>query len=75
LAGEARILNFACAGDAGAGTFTIPDYILSSVNATTGASGFLWISPNPLSNQITIPGIDLAYFTDASSDSVTVAFQ
>jgi hypothetical protein len=66
---------FACAGDAGAGTFTIPAYILSSINATTGASGFLWISPNPLSNQIAIPGIDLAYFTDASSDSVNVAFQ
>jgi uncharacterized protein (TIGR03437 family) len=66
---------FACAGDAGAGTFTIPAYILSSINATTGASGFLWISPNPLSNQIAIPGIDLAYFTDASSDSVSVAFQ
>ena len=75
IGGGSKDSYFACAGDAGAGTFTIPAYILSSVNATTGASGFLWISPNPLSNQIAIPGIDLAYFTDASSDSVNVAFQ
>jgi len=65
---------FACAEDAGKGTFTIPSYIISSVNSTTAANGILWISPNPLSNQITIPGIDAAYFADGSTDSVSVAF-
>ena len=65
---------FACAEDAGKGTFFIPSYILSSVNATTAANGILWIAPNPLSNQITIPGIDIAYFIDGSNDSVNVAF-
>jgi hypothetical protein len=63
---------FACAQDGGTGTFTIPSYILSSLNA---ASGTLWISPDPLSNQITIPNIDFAYFTDGSSDSVNSAFK
>jgi hypothetical protein len=63
---------FACAQDGGAGTFTIPSYILSSLNA---ASGTLWISPDPLSNQITIPDIDFAYFTDGSSDSVNATFK
>src|SRR5579863_4319532 len=63
---------FACAEDAGKGTFTVPSFILSSVNAT--AHGIVWIAPNPLSNQITIPGIDLAYFIDASNDSVNAAF-
>jgi uncharacterized protein (TIGR03437 family) len=65
---------FVCAEDAGKGTFTIPSYILSSINATTAANGILWISPNPLSNQIAIPGIDAAYFADGSNDSVNVAF-
>ena len=65
---------FACAEDAGKGTFTIPGYILSSINPTTAANGIIWISPNPLSNPLTIPGVDAAYFADASSDSVNVAF-
>jgi uncharacterized protein (TIGR03437 family) len=63
---------FACAEDGGKGTFTIPSYILSSIYATT--TGILFISPHPLSNPVTIPGIDAAYFADASSDSVNVAF-
>jgi hypothetical protein len=65
---------FACAEDAGKGTFTIPAYIISSLPATNAAGGILFISPNPLSNPITIPGVDAAYFADASSDSVSVAF-
>lgn len=65
---------FACAADGGQGTFTIPSYILSAIPATTTANGIIFVSPNPLSNQITIPGVDLAYFADASNDSVNVAF-
>ena len=67
--------NFACGEDAGKGTFTIPSYILSSMNATANGKGILGISPNPLSNQITIPGIDLAYFIDGSSDLANVTFK
>jgi uncharacterized protein (TIGR03437 family) len=66
---------FACAEDGGKGTFTIPSYILSSMNATANAKGILGISPHPLSNQIAIPGIDLAYFIDGSSDSANVTFK
>jgi len=66
---------FTCAEDGGKGTFTIPSYILSSMSATAGGKGVLGIAPNPLSNQITIPGIDLAYFVDGSSDTATVTFQ
>ena len=65
---------FVCAQDAGKGSFTIPSYILAPVNAPTSATGLIWISPHPLSNQITIPGADAAWFADASSDSVNVAF-
>lgn len=66
---------FTCAADAGSGTFTIPSYILSSMNPTAAGKGVVAISPHPLSNQITIPGLDLAYFIDGSSDSVNVTFQ
>lgn len=67
--------NFACVEDAGKGTFTIPGYILSALNPTAGGKGTLAIANHPLSNQITIPGIDLAYFVDGSSDSVSVTFK
>jgi hypothetical protein len=63
---------FACAADGGAGTFTIPAFILASINPT--ANGIIWISPHPLANPITIPGLDAAYFADASSDSLNAAF-
>ncbi len=65
---------FICAEDAGKGTFTIPSYILSPVGVTSAANGILWISANPLSDPLTIPGLDSAYFADASSDTVNVAF-
>jgi hypothetical protein len=45
------------------------------VSPTSAANGILWISANPLSTPLTIPGIDSAYFVDASSDSVNVAFK
>jgi len=40
---------------------------------TTG--GVIFIGPHPMSEQVTIPGFDLAYFADGSSDSRSVAFQ
>jgi uncharacterized protein (TIGR03437 family) len=67
--------SFACTGDGGQGSFTIPSYILSSMNATANAKGLLLIAPHPLSNQIAIPGIDLAYFMDGSSDSADITFK
>jgi uncharacterized protein (TIGR03437 family) len=66
---------FACAEDGGKGTFTIPVYILSSMNPTASGKGGLVVSPHPFSNQITIPGIDLAYFVDGSSSTLNVTFQ
>jgi hypothetical protein len=66
---------FACAEDSGKGTFTVPSYILDSMNPTAAGKGLFLLAPNPLGNQITIPGIDLAYFTDGSSDSANVTFK
>ena len=67
--------NFVCAADAGAGSFTVPTYILSSLNATGTGKGGLGIAGHPLSNLISIPGLDIAYFVDGSSDSVNVTFK
>ncbi len=65
---------FNCTEDGGKGTLTIPSYILTAMNAAVNAQGLLLISPHPLSNQIAIPGIDLAYFIDGSSDSANVTW-
>ncbi len=64
--------TFTCVEDASKGTFTIPSFVLSQMPATTG--GTLFISPHPLSHQVSIPGLDLAYFVDASSQSKTVSY-
>jgi uncharacterized protein (TIGR03437 family) len=66
---------FACAEDGGKGTFTIPGYILSLMNSTASGKGGLVLSPHPFSNQISIPGIDLAYFIDGSSSTMNVTFK
>jgi uncharacterized protein (TIGR03437 family) len=66
---------FACAEDGGKGTFTIPAYILSSMNPTASGKGGLVLSPHPFGNQIAIPGIDLAYFIDGSSSTMNVTFK
>ena len=65
---------FACTENISAGSFTIPSFILSVLPpAATG--GVMFIGPHPLSQQVTIPGIDLAYFMDGSSDSKSVVYQ
>jgi uncharacterized protein (TIGR03437 family) len=63
---------FVCTEDASVGSFTIPSFILSVLPATTGG---MFISPHPLSHQVTIPGVDLAYFMDGSNDSKSVVYQ
>jgi hypothetical protein len=71
--GQAPI-DFVCAEDAAKGSFTIPSFILSALPAATNG-GVMFIAPHPLSHQVTIPGIDLAYFMDASSDSRSVGYR
>ena len=66
--------GFVCAEDTTKGTFTIPSFILSALPATP-SGGVMFIGPHPLSRQVAIPGVDLAYFVDGSSDSRSVAYQ
>lgn len=68
------IAGFVCTEDSSKGSFTIPGFILSLLPpAATG--GGMFISPHPLSRQVTIPGVDLAYFMDGSDDSKSVVYR
>jgi uncharacterized protein (TIGR03437 family) len=68
------ITGFICAEDASKGTFTVPSFVLSLLPAANSGAG-VFVSPHPLSHPVTIPGLDLAYFMDGSSDSKPVVFQ
>jgi hypothetical protein len=35
----------------------------------------MFVSPNPLSRQVTIPWVDLAYFMDDSNDAKSLAYR
>jgi uncharacterized protein (TIGR03437 family) len=70
----APFVGFVCTEDAGKGSFTIPSFILSALPpAATG--GAMFIAPHPLSQPITIPGVDLSYSINGSSDSESVIYQ
>jgi uncharacterized protein (TIGR03437 family) len=68
------LVGFVCTEDASVGSFTLPSFILSTLPAAATGGG-MFISPHPLSHQVTIPGVDLAYFMDGSSDSKSVVYQ
>ena len=70
----AGIAGFVCAEDASIGSFTIPSFILSLLPAASSGGG-MFISPHPLSRQVTIPGVDVAYFMDGSNDSKSVVYR
>jgi uncharacterized protein (TIGR03437 family) len=68
------VVGFVCAEDTLKGSFTIPSFVLSALPA--GASGgAMFIGPHPLSQPVTIPGVDLSYFIDGSSDSESVVYE
>jgi uncharacterized protein (TIGR03437 family) len=64
---------FTCVEETRKGTFTIPQFVLSALPNTV--KGTIFITPHPLANPITIPGLDLAFMADGSSDSRTVTFR
>ena len=68
------LVGFVCTEDIGKGSFTIPGFILSTLPAAA-SGGTMFVAPHPLSRQVTIPGVDLAYFMDGSSDSKSVVYK
>lgn len=65
-------MGFVCSEDVNKGSFTIPAFVLSSIPA---GSGGMFVTPNPLSQQISIPGVDLAYFMDGSNDAKSLVYR
>ena len=63
---------FICSEATQKGTFTIPQFILSALSAAQ--RGSLFIAPHPFDNPVSIPGLDIAFLADGSSDSQTVTF-
>jgi hypothetical protein len=66
---------FTCVEDGRKGTFTIPSFVLSALPPTVSASANLFIAQHPFSNAIPIPGFDLAFFANGSSDYKPVALR
>jgi hypothetical protein len=61
---------FFCTEDTGKSTFTVPQVFLSAFKTSSGPVT-LFMGQHPLERQIAIPGLDLAWFIDGSSDSIT----
>ena len=67
-------IGFVCAEDIAKGSFTIPSLILSALPAAANG-GAMFIGSHPLSQPVVIPGVDLSYFIDGSSDSESVVYR
>jgi uncharacterized protein (TIGR03437 family) len=68
------VVGFICAEDAAKGSFTIPGFILSALPAAA-TGGAMFVAPHPLSQPVTISGVDLSYSINGSSDSEPVVYQ
>lgn len=66
---------FLCVEDSTRGTFTIPSFVLSALPAADKENIYLFIGPHPFTHPILIPGVDLAYYADGSSDYTSVALR
>jgi uncharacterized protein (TIGR03437 family) len=63
--------SFFCTEDVTKGAFTVPSVFVSAFKLDSGPVT-LFLGRHPMERQVTIPGLDLAWFIDASSDSITV---
>jgi uncharacterized protein (TIGR03437 family) len=59
---------FLCVEENGKGSFTVPPFVLSALPA---GSWTLFVAPHPFSSAVPIPGLDLAYIINGSSDNQT----
>lgn len=63
--------GFLCTESTERRTLEIPALVLSQFQASTNPV-VLFIGPHPLSRLVTIPGVDLAYFMNTSSDTTSL---
>ena len=64
---------FLCSEESQMGTFTVPSFVLGSLPAAEPANGTLFIGASPLSNIISVPGLDFTVLVDGSSDYKSIA--
>jgi hypothetical protein len=63
---------FLCVEDSQKESFTIPAQVLSALPPAGQGHAYMFIGPHPFTNPVSIPGVDLAYFSDGSSDYAAV---
>ncbi len=61
-----------CVEDSAKGAFTIPAFVLAALPAAEAQYAFFFVTRHPLSSSVSIPGLDLAYFVNASSDYASI---
>jgi uncharacterized protein (TIGR03437 family) len=66
---------FLCTEDAAKGSLTVPQYVLSAMPAATSPNGYVFLAAHPLAPRFTIPGLDIGFFFDLSSDGKAMEFR
>jgi len=66
---------FLCTEDAAKGSLTVPQYVLSAMPAATSHNGYAFLAAHPLEPRFTIPGLDIGFFFDLSSDGKAMEFR
>jgi hypothetical protein len=66
---------FLCTEDAAKGSLTVPQYVLSAMPAATSHNGYVFLAAHPLEPRFTIPGLDIGFFFDLSSDGKAMEFR
>jgi len=64
---------FTCVEETRKEAFTVPQFVLSAL--PVAKEGTIFVAPHPLSNPVTIPGLDLAFLGDGSNDSRELAIR
>ncbi|HTS49298.1 MAG TPA: hypothetical protein VMH05_15205 [Bryobacteraceae bacterium] len=65
---DSRNTTLLCVEDSGKGSFTVPDFVLSALPPGAAKDTYFFLAPHVLSVPVNIPGLDLAFFVNASSD-------
>ncbi len=73
--GETSGAAFLCTEDAAKGSLTVPQYVLSALPAATSHNGYVFLAAHPLEPRFAIPGLDIGFFFNLSSDGKAVEFR
>ncbi len=73
--GERTAAAFACVEQVTKGAFTIPAHVLAALPASDSVGSYIFVAQHPLDNRLNIPGLNLAYFVNASADYAQVTFR